>query len=92
MSKTGKINGYDIQIVDIQPGDTILLHLNDDVDLESANAIVDMMTELYPDCTTIPVNEWFLKGMTIFRQAEKMRQHTLPHFSYRLRKDLQSVH
>ena len=31
-----------------------------------------MMTELYPDCTTIPVNEWFLKGMTIFRQAEKI--------------------
>lgn len=67
----GTYKGYDIQVVEIKPGDTILLRLNDDVDLESANAIVEMMSELYPECTTIPVNEWFLKGMTILRNPDK---------------------
>ena len=68
---TGTFKGYDIQVVEIKPGDTILLRLNDDVDLESAQAIVEMMSELYPECTTIPVNEWFLKGMTILRNPDK---------------------
>lgn len=67
----GTYKGYDIQVVEIKPGDTILLRLNDDVDLESANAIVEMMNNLYPECTTIPVNEWFLKGMTILRNPDK---------------------
>ena len=39
----GTFKGYDIQVVEIKPGDTILLHLNDDVDLESAQSIVGMM-------------------------------------------------
>lgn len=69
--KIGTFKGYDIQVVEIRPGDTILLRLNDNVDLESANAIVEMMNELYPKCTTIPVNEWFLKGMTILRNPDK---------------------
>lgn len=67
----GTYKGYDIQVVEIKPGDTILLRLNDDVDLESAQAIVEMMSKLYPECTTIPVNEWFLKGMTILRNPDK---------------------
>ena len=62
--------GYDIQVVEIKPGDTILLRLNDNVDLENAQGIIEMMNELYPECTTIPVNEWFLKGMTILRGAQ----------------------
>ena len=70
--KVAKWQGYDIQTVNIQPGDTILLRLNDNVDLENAQAIVKMMNELYPECTTIPVNEWFLKGMTILRKSEKI--------------------
>lgn len=67
----GTFKGYDIQVVEIKPGDTILLHLNDDVDLESVQSIVEMMNELYPKCTTIPVNELFLKGMTILRNPDK---------------------
>ena len=61
--------GYDIQVVDIQPGDTILFHLNDDVDFETVSAIMKEMEKAFPTNTIIPVNEWILKGMTIVRQA-----------------------
>lgn len=62
--------GYDIQIVDIQPGDTILFHVNDDIDVNTLSAIMEEMNKVFPNNTIIPVNEWILKGMTIVRQAE----------------------
>lgn len=61
--------GYDIQVVDIQPGDTILFHINDEVDVHSLAAIMEEMSKTFPNNTIIPVNEWILKGMTIVRQA-----------------------
>lgn len=67
--RTGGWKGYDIQVVDIQPGDTILFHLNDDVDIEAVSAIISEMEKAFPTNTIIPVNEWILKGMTIVRQA-----------------------
>lgn len=65
----GAKNIYDIQTVNIQPGDTILFHINDDVDIETVSAIMDEMKKAFPTNTIIPVNEWILKGMTVVRQA-----------------------
>ena len=67
--RTGGWKGYDIQVVDIQPTDTILFHINDDVDIETVSAIMNEMEKAFPTNTIIPVNEWILKGMTIVRQA-----------------------
>lgn len=61
--------GYDIQVVDIRPGDTILFHVNDEVDIDTLTAIMEEMSKTFPNNTIIPVNEWILKGMTIVRQA-----------------------
>ena len=68
--RAGEWKGYDIQVVDIQPSDTILFHINDDVDIETVSAIMNEMEKAFPTNTIIPVNEWILKGMTIVRQAE----------------------
>ena len=62
--------GYDIQVVDIQPGDTILFHVSDDVDIETVFTLMKEMNNTFPNNTIIPVNEWILKGMTIIRQSE----------------------
>ena len=67
--RTGGWKGYDIQVVDIQPNDTILFHINDDVDIETVSVIMNEMEKAFPTNTIIPVNEWILKGMTIVRQA-----------------------
>ena len=62
--------GYDIQVVDIQPGDTILFHVSDDVDIETVFTLMKEMNNTFPNNTIIPVNEWVLKRMTIVRQSE----------------------
>lgn len=67
--RTAGWKDYDIQIVNIQPGDTILFHLNDNVDIKTVSAIMKEMEKAFPANTIIPVNEWILKGMTIVRQA-----------------------
>ena len=68
--RTYSYKGYDIQTVNIHPGDTILFHLNDDVDIETVAAIMEEMNKTFPENTIIPVNEWILKGMTILHQAK----------------------
>ena len=68
----GEFKGYKIQTVDIRPGDTILLHLNDDVDIASCNEIMNEMKKTFPDNHILFVNEWVLKGMTVIRQAKPM--------------------
>ena len=68
--RTYNYKGYDIQIVDIRPGDTILFHLNDDLDVHDVSSIMEEMSKTFPENTIIPVNEWILKGMTILRQAK----------------------
>lgn len=65
-----KWKGYDIQVVDIRPGDTILCHINDDVDLESCKAIQHELRETFPENNILLVNEWVLKGMTVIRNAQ----------------------
>ena len=66
---------YDIQVVDIRPGDTILLHLNDDLDIHDVSSIIKEMSKTFPENTVIPVNEWILKGMTILRKTEKINDY-----------------
>ena len=72
MSNIQNWKGYDIQIVDIQPGDTLLVHVNDDVDLQSCLSIHKELEKQFPENTIIMCNEWVLKGMTILRQSEKI--------------------
>ena len=64
--------GYDLQVVDIQPGDTLLFHINDDIDVETVAVIMEEINKVFPNNTIIPVNKWILKGLTIIRQAEKI--------------------
>lgn len=61
---------YDIQVVDIKPGDTLLIHVSNDIDLGECASIHEELSKVYPECKILLCNEWILKGMTILRQAE----------------------
>lgn len=62
------IKKYDIQVVDIQPGDTLLLHLSPDVELNECREILREMQKLFPEQIIVPVNEYILQGISILRQ------------------------
>lgn len=66
----GEFKRYNVQTVDIRPGDTILLHLNDDIDMASCKEIMNEMKKTFPDNNILFVNEWVLKGMTVIRQTK----------------------
>ena len=61
---------YDIQTVNIKPNDTILIHLNNELDFGEVSMIVEEIGKIFPNNTILPVNELVLKGMTIIRQSE----------------------
>ena len=58
---------YDIQTVKVEDGDVILCHINDDIDIESCNAIQEELNKTFPNNSILLVNEHVLKGMTILR-------------------------
>jgi hypothetical protein len=63
---------YDIKTVNIQPDDTILIHLNDELDFEEASMFIKKMNKIFPNNTILPVNELVMKGMTIIRQSKSI--------------------
>lgn len=72
--------GYNIQTVNIQPGDVILLHLNDNnIDVETMSTLLEEMSKIFPENTIIPVNELVLKGMTILRGAQSVNLPLIDH-------------
>jgi hypothetical protein len=69
-NKIGSFKGYPVQVVEIRPGDTILVHISDDLSLDECSEIHKMMCETYPDNTILLSNEHVLKGMTILRNSQ----------------------
>lgn len=61
---------YDIQTVEVHPGDTILCHISDEMDLDKCRGILHELQETFPNNNVLLVNEWVLKGMTILRNAQ----------------------
>lgn len=69
-NRIGEFKGYPIQVVEIRPGDTILVHISDNMDLSECNQVYKMMCETYPENTILLSNEHILKGMTILRGSQ----------------------
>ena len=71
-----KINGstydlgvqpYSIQTVSVDPGDTILAHVSEDLDFETVNIILEELKVAFPDNYILIANEHILKGLTIIK-------------------------
>lgn len=58
---------YNIETFNLQKGDVILLHLNEDLDIDTVSDILSNMKEVFPDNTVLVANEYILKGLTILR-------------------------
>lgn len=65
--KPTKPEPYNIETFNLQKGDVILLHLSEDVDLDTANYLWKDIKEMFPDNNVIVANEYILKGLSILR-------------------------
>ena len=58
---------YNIQTISVEPGDVILVHVSEDLDLESVNQIFQELEKSFPDNNILIANEYILKGLTIIK-------------------------
>lgn len=72
-SITGTWKGYETQVVSLQPGDVLLVHISDDMDLDSCRSIMQTLKETFPNNQCVLCNEHVLKGLTVVRTAENKK-------------------
>lgn len=58
---------YNIETFNLQKGDVILLHLSEDLDIDTVRSILSEMEKTFPNNTVLVANEYILKGLTILR-------------------------
>ena len=69
-------NSYNIQTIKTEPGDVILVHVAEDLDIETVNQIYDELKKSFPDNNVLIANEYILKGLTIIKpQTGKINIH-----------------
>ena len=60
---------YSIQSIIAEPGDVILAHVSEDLDLDTINDIWRQLKVAFPNNDVLIANEYILKGLTIVKPA-----------------------
>ena len=58
---------YSIQSIIAEPGDVILAHVSEDLDVDTVNDIWRQLKVAFPNNDVLIANEYILKGLTIVR-------------------------
>ena len=58
---------YSIQSIVAEPGDVILAHVSEDLDVDTVNDIWRQLKVAFPNNDVLIANEYILKGLTIVR-------------------------
>ena len=61
------VQPYSIQSIVAEPGDVILAHVSEDLDVETVNDIWRQLKVAFPNNDVLIANEYILKGLTIVR-------------------------
>ena len=71
-----KIQPYTIQTITTEPGDVILAHVSEDLDIDTVNDIWKQLKVAFPNNDVLIANEYILKGLTIVKPATgKVNEH-----------------
>jgi hypothetical protein len=60
---------YSIQSIIAEPGDVILAHVSEDLDVHTVNDIWKQLKVAFPNNDVLIANEYILKGLTIVKPA-----------------------
>lgn len=66
----GQWKGYPCQVVSLNPGDVLLVHISDDLDLHACNEVMKTLNETFPNNKCVLCNEHVLTGFTILRNGK----------------------
>lgn len=63
----GNFKGYPFQVISIQPGDVLLVHISANLDLDSCCHLMKELKTEFPNNTVLLSNEHILQGLTVLR-------------------------
>ena len=63
------VQPYSIQSIIAEPGDVILAHVSEDLDVDTVNDIWRQLKVAFPNNDVLIANEYILKGLTIVKPA-----------------------
>ena len=63
------VQPYSIQSIVAEPGDVILAHVSEDLDVHTVNDIWKQLKVAFPNNDVLIANEYILKGLTIVKPA-----------------------
>ena len=58
---------YSIQTISVEPSDVILVHVSEDLDIDTINQIYNELQKSFPNNNILIANEYILKGLTIIK-------------------------
>lgn len=58
---------YSIQTISVEPNDVILVHVSEDLDIDTINQIYNELQKSFPNNNILIANEYILKGLTIIK-------------------------
>lgn len=58
---------YSIQTISVAPDDVILIHVAEDLDIDTINQIYNELQKSFPNNNILIANEYILKGLTIIK-------------------------
>ena len=65
--KIGTYTGHPIEVVSLNPGDVIVLHLQENVDYECANELVKNLQKTFPNNPVIFKHPYLIDNITIVK-------------------------
>lgn len=60
-----------INVINLYPGDIIIAHLGEDVNVDEACEIHQALNKLFPNNTVNVINNYFVKEFTIFSEHDQ---------------------
>lgn len=60
-----------VNVVNLYPGDIIVAHLGEDVNVDEAREIHQALNKLFPNNTVNVINNYFVKEFTIFSEYDQ---------------------
>ena len=60
-----------INVVNLYPGDTIIAHLGEDINVDEARQIHQALNKIFPNNTVSVINNSFVKEFTIFSEHDQ---------------------